>query len=326
MRAHLLLLSLVLLTHSPARAQPGVVQALDPSLRVLPLEGLEQVDEDALLGPGRAPAIVAVADRAGRYHPGREPLLVLHGIRADFGDVAPMIRRLAAQTRYQVHLLAYSDTCRLTSWNGDDLARLLTARFAGRDLTLVAHSLGGIVARRALNHLALEGGLDLFPRVRVIAVDVPWHGYSGPGDGLRMRLARPFMPDGYEDMRARSAMFLGLYEPELPAHVSILMVAARQGDQALDYRELPQVPVEIARRLRGEPFEPGLDPRVRHAASAILQSEVGERLRRDGLRTPAEVSQALERRLLRLPGDHATVLASDAFQRLLERFIGVDRP
>lgn len=310
---------------SPAWAQDGVIQRIDPGAS-LPLTGLAEVREDPLLAPGRRPVILAVRDGADALHPEREPLLVLHGIKADFGDVAPMIERLVGQGRFQVHVLAYADVRRRTSQNGQDLAELLVQRFAGRRLTLVAHSLGGIVARAALNELAADGRLAQFPRVRLVGVDVPWHGYKGPPDGLRMALVRPFMPDGYEDMRARSPMFQYLYARELPANVAVLLVVARSGDQALDYRELPGVPAELARRLREEPPDPKLDIQVRHAADAIWQSEVGRRLRRERPQTTDEVTTdqvtaALERGLLRLPGDHSSVLAGDDFLRALEYFL-----
>lgn len=333
-----LLLALGLACLTVARGQDprdGLAQALDPdtprSRAGLPLD-VAGVREDPLLGPDRTPAILPVGDD----HPDRDPLLIVHGIKADFGDVAPLVRHLGAQTRYQVHVVAYADVKRRTSKNGDDLARLLVERFRGRPLTFVAHSMGGIVVRRALNRLAVSGHLRCFPRVRVLTVDTPWHGYEGPRDGFRMSFARPFMPDGYEDMRARSPMFagddrardaldrVGLYGVDLPASVEVHMVAAQQGDQALDYTELTAVPGQLARRLDLEPFDEGTDIRVRHAVAALVQSEVGRSItRRQVPLTPRCVRDALERLVPRLPGDHSTVLRSEAFFARVERFLGL---
>ncbi len=341
MRAIPVLLGACLLTASIARGQPGddgLVHALDPDAprsTLLPLD-LAAVSEDALLGPDRAPAILPVADARGAHHPRREPLLVVHGIKADFGDVAPLVAHLGAQRRYQVHVVAYADVKRRTSQNGDRLAGQLVARFRGRPLTIVAHSMGGIVVRRALNRLATTGELGLFPRVRVLAVDTPWHGYDGPRDGFRMSFVRPFMPDGYEDMRARSPMFsgdarardpldrAGLFGVELPAKVEVHMVVAQQGDQALDYTELPAVAGALARRLDLEPFEDGTDVQVRHAATALAQSEVGRAILRERVPlTPRCVREALERLAPRLPGDHSSVLRSQAFFARLDAFLGL---
>lgn len=340
-----MLLSLCLFCVSAARAQdePGFVHVLDPHAELgypgptIPLD-VSGVREDPLLGPGRRPAIVPVADADGRVHAARDPVFVVHGIRADFGDVAPLIRRLGEdQDRYQAHVVAYADTKRRTSKNGDDLARLLVDGFAGRPLAFVAHSMGGIVVRRALNRLALTGELALFPSVRVLAVDTPWHGYDGPADGLRMRFARPFMPDGYEDMRARAPMFAGderqtdpldrggLYAFDLPASVQVHVVVAERGDAALDYTELPDVAAQLARRLDLEPFSPGTPVQVRNFVSALAQSEVGRAIEREGVPlTPACVLAALELHAPRLPGDHSTVLASEAFHARLGSFLGVE--
>lgn len=319
----------------------GASQALDPNAPVgqqraaLPND-LSRVAEDPLLGPGRTPAIVAVGDRQGRVHPRRDPLIVVHGIKADFGDVAPLVRELGGQTRYQVHVVAYADLKRRTSLNGDDVARLLCERFAGRPLTFVAHSMGGIVVRRALNRLTVEGRIGAFPSVRVLAVDTPWHGYGGPRDGLRMGFVRPFMPDGYEDMRARSPMFAGderkddaldragLYGVELPASVRIHVVVAQRGDAALDYTELPRVPGQLARRLDLEPFEADVDVQTRHFTTALAQSEVGRAIvAGDVPLTPLCVGEALARLAPRLPGDHASVLATPEFMGALRRFLGL---
>lgn len=340
MRSISLLALGLLTTASVARAQPerdGLIHALDPDApraRLVRVDEVAGLREDPLLGPDRSPAILPVADARGAHHPRRAPLLVVHGIKADFGDVAPLVAHLADQDRYQVHLVAYADVKRRTSLNGDRLAGLLVEQFRGRPLTFVAHSMGGIVVRRALNRLAASGQLACFPRVRVLAVDTPWHGYDGPRDGVRMSFARAFMPDGYEDMRARSPMFsgddrardpldrAGLFGVELPASVRIHMVVAQQGDQALDYTELPQVAGQLARRLDLEPFEEGVDVQVRHAVTALAQSEVGRAIARERVPlTPGRVRAALERLVPRLPGDHSTVLASDAFFAAVDRFL-----
>lgn len=340
MRGLLLATAGLLALPALAFAQPardGLSQIVDPRAprgRVIAVGEVAGLVEDGLLAPGRRPALHPVADGAGRVHPGRAPLVVVHGINADFADVAPLVGWAAADARWQLHLLAYCDRNRRTSLNGDDLAGLLVERLAGRPLTLVAHSLGGIVVRRALDRLALDGRLRLFPSVRVLAVDTPWHGFEGPRDGVRMHFARAFMPDGFEDMRAASPMFAGderqadpldragLYGVELPSSVRITLVAATRGHQALDFTELPGVAAQLVRRLDLEPFDPGVELRVRHLVNALAQSEVGRRIHAERVPlTPDKVKQALARLLPRLEGDHSTVLAGEPFRAVLTRFL-----
>jgi hypothetical protein len=196
--------------------------------------------------------------------------------------------------------------------------------------------MGGIVVRRALNRLAFEGRLASFGAVRLLSVDTPWHGYGGPRDGLRMGFVRPFMPDGYEDMRARSPMFsgdprqddpldkVGLYGIDLPASVRISMVVAQEGDAALDYTELPAVAGQLALRLDLEPFQTD-DPQVRNFTSALAQSEVGRRITADDVPlTARRVREALARLAPRLPGHHSSVLLSREFSRALAAFLQID--
>lgn len=333
----------LLLSAAVCRAQDdGLVQTLDPEaprgaaalgapVPVLPRD-LSAVVEDELLAPGRRPTLHAV----GRLDARREPLIVVHGIQADFGDVAELVRRVTDEGTYQPYALAYADWRRRTSKNGDDLAALVHERFRGRRVTFVAHSMGGIVVRRALNRLAVEEKLDDFPALRLFAVDTPWHGYDGPGDGARMSFARPFMPDGLEDMRARAPMFrgdrraedlldrLGLFGLDLPAHVAIRMVAAEQEDAALDHTELPRVPAELARLVNGEALGPDVDLQTRHVVLALRASEAWPALSRLRPATEACVREALLELVPRLPGGHSTTLLTESFFLKLGEWLGID--
>jgi pimeloyl-ACP methyl ester carboxylesterase len=333
MRTPLLLIILAALS---ARAQDdGLIQTLDPDaprgVAALPRD-VSTIEEDPLLAPGRRPALLPIEPVDGR----REPLIVVHGIQADFGDVAELVRRVSLEGTYQPYVLAYADWKRRTSLNGDDLAALVHERLRGRRVTFVGHSMGGIVVRRALNRLAVEEKLGDFPALRLFSVDTPWHGYDGPPDGARMSFVRPFMADGLEDMRARSPMFhgdrrsadvldrLGLFGLDLPAHVSIRMVVAEREDAALDYTELPSVPAEAARLVNGEALSTDVDPQTRHFVLALRASEAWPALARLAPTTEACVREALLELVPRLPGGHSTTLLTESFFLKLGEWLGVD--
>ncbi len=257
-----------------------------PNGRVLPLD-LTKIEEDELLRPRGKAALYALGDGPGSFRADREPLILIHGIRGDPKDMQAIVDRRRLQgvvekfkgnDRYQLYVLAYDDFGRRTSLNGKDLAEELRtlessylegagdrarARATGRagdgaerpDVTIVGHSLGGIVGRRALNDLSAgrEGGIDRFGNVKFMAIDTPWHGYGGPSDrgveGFFMGVASVFMPNGLEDMRAESNMFrgdpdakddaarAGLLNVVLPENVSVDLVFAEEGDQVHDYTE-----------------------------------------------------------------------------------------
>lgn len=211
---------------------------------------LSALDEDALVRAAGHPSLVALGANPDDYDPAREPLVLVHGLLGDPKDFQRVVDRLAP-SGFQLHAVLYDDAHQRTSRNGDALAAALKGLAAHlvtpRPLTLVAHSMGGLVARRALNRLALDAAMPLqrFTAVHLLAIDSPWQGYEGPGDhgfdALKIAFARPFLPDGVEDMRAASDMFqgdpdasdpverAGLYRVTLPVTVRIELVFAKAG-------------------------------------------------------------------------------------------------
>lgn len=308
-----------------------------PGGRVLPLD-LADLDEKHLLGPGGAAAIRPLGRDAGDYHPERDPLLLVHGILGAPKDLQAVVARFAASP-FQLYVLCYDDFFRHTSQNGVDLAAalrgLVPAIGRGRRLSIVAHSLGGIVTRAALNQLAASParGIEDFSLVHVMAVDVPWHGFMGPSDrgldGLLAAASRPFMPDGMEDMRAASAFFqgdpgsadpvtrAGLLGVEPAEQVKIEPVFAERGGVALDYTEPPVsdlVPRLVRHYLHDEPIAG--DARMMNFWRAILWSypyypfQQALRDRADaGQLTEDDVRRAFAQHFPRFPGDHTSVLA-----------------
>jgi hypothetical protein len=293
---------------------------------------LRGLDERSLLHDGGRAAIYALAADPQSYHPEREPIIFIHGLEGAPADLQPVVDRWRGSPRFQLHIVAYADYRRRTSLNGDDLAdelRALAAHLgAGRDLTIVAHSMGGIVTRQALNKLE-PSGLERFRRVRLIAVDTPWHGYPGPGDGVLMDFARLFLPAGMQDMRAASPMFAALYAPELPDNVEVQLVFAEAGDEVLDYTEgvLAQLADQLVGLYTNDQPVTG-DLRLVNFWKALISATVYEPFE-EGLRQLADagrldsaaVQAALLRDYPRFPGDHLGVLGEHPGQRSLLDFL-----
>ena len=307
-----------------------------PNSRILPFD-VGQLDEDKLLRSGRKAALYALASGPDGYHRERPPLVLVHGIQGHPRDLQAVIDRLKA-TRYQLYVFAYDDWKTRTSLSGNQLAdelRNLTGYLGkGRDLAIVAHSMGGIVTRQALNQLSYGArrGLERFRSAHVIAIDTPWHGYGGPGDrgieGAFMAVARPFMPDALEDMRARSAMFqgdpkskdpvarVGLLQVVPPSNLTIDLAFAQEGKDIHDYTEAELVP--YAQLLAGyflRESKIGPDPMVINFHRALVQSSAWFPFQ-DAMRAQADrgsleaaaVRAGLERFFPRFPGDHTGVL------------------
>lgn len=305
-------------------ARTGWFEARAPYGRLLPPD-LTLLDERAMLGPDRKARILAVGRERGDFDPTRPPLLLVHGLNGGPRDLQSVLDRTLG--RFQVYVLCYDDFHRTVRVNAEDLASELTrlqrtGLEAGHGLTIVAHSMGGIVTRQALNRTVVLGTRAQGP-IHVVAVDTPWHGFLGPADeglgGAMMAFARPFLPDGLEDMRSRSALFEGdegLFDVALPPEVRIDLVFAQEGTEALDFTEgalaaMAGVLVEVGHGVRARPA----DPQVANLLRALQASTAWPAVRDDlarladgGALDEDSAMTVLRRHYPRFPGDHVSVL------------------
>lgn len=329
-----LLLALSILIAPPARACSTRLAAA-PHGRLIQ-EPLQACDELRLLRPGGKPTIYAVAAPDGGYHEERKAALLIHGINGHPADFSELVARLS-RANHQVYVLFFDDMGRRARENGEGLASELGALAQrlgpGRELTVIAHSAGGLVARHALNLLSHSGELARLAEVQFHAIDTPWHGYFGPSDRtllgkLRIAVARPFLADGLEDLRAESELFigdprsshdvlrLGLLRYQLAGNVRTHLYFAQEGDEVHDYTEgvLAQLSEQLAAYYTSNTPLRG-DPRLRNFWHALIdthgyfdfQAELRD-LADAGRLDSAAVRHALLRYFPKLSGDHSGVL------------------
>ncbi len=203
---------------------------------------LSKLDEDSHLGPRKSARLLALADKECSFDENKVPLILVHGIRGNPVDLQGVVDRMKC-TDYQIFVLAYADYKKHTSTNGYEFSREIM-KIKNSEATIVAHSMGGLVARKAINDLIREDEISRFTKLKIYTIDTPWHGFDGPPDNSRMRLVRPFMPDGLEDMRANSDFFKELVSVKFPANVSLEIAFAEEGDEAKDYTEELTDPVQ----------------------------------------------------------------------------------
>ncbi len=266
-------------------------------------------------------------------------MVLVHGL----GGSPLEFRELVAQfeSSHHVYLFCYDSMGKRTSENGRLLAAALISLNdernrlgTGDELVIVAHSMGGLVARHALNELALQP--DVLPaigKVRLIAVDTPWHGFFGPSDrnGSKSALMKLIgLPNGFDQMRAESVLFIGdkkssdpalrdgLYNLNLPDQFSIEMVFAARGRLARSYEEanLRALPDALVAHFTTETPVRG-NAQFMNFWRALLSSANYAQFS-DELRTLAEenhlngksVTDALHRYYPILSGDHESILRS----------------
>jgi pimeloyl-ACP methyl ester carboxylesterase len=262
------------LGHTPLLIASAVDQATESRL-------LDAQDRDVLIVPHRG------------IHAERPPVLLVHGLNGAPRDLAGMADRLDAAGR-QVLLVLYRDRERTTSESGaalaDAMVRLREEHYPeGTPLDIVAHSMGGIVARAALNTLqdpAWRGGdgrhRSRAPRagfgpVRLRAIDTPWDGFS-----REPRVVVPLLPlmsvlfrslgwAGAWEMRANSKTLQRLFDPTLE-QVDIRSFSVKKLRPGAT-RSLPEIEVCERRALVRFVLDGTLPetPRLRNAARSLAQ-------------------------------------------------------
>lgn len=206
------------------------------------------------------------------FDPAALPLVLVHGMKCSAEVLAPLLDALAERTSRQPYVFIYDDTGRYLDRSGDDLARALDELRREHlvdkrpDLQLIAHSMGGVVARCALDSLAdpawfpefygktatgeparvrgtepdavrgirLERRLaDEFRRVDLLTVDTPWHGFADPHIQVRHAMEQEA---SFVDMVSNGAVMNLVNTVPLPAHFSVNHVEAdnRAGGVDLD--------------------------------------------------------------------------------------------
>jgi len=274
----------------------------------------------------------------GAFDPNKKPVILIHGYNAAPQDLRDLAERLTRDGR-QVMMVVYEDETEAPTASGQALARALAdlrARYyePGTPLDIVAHSMGGLVTRSALNDLQQPGWLEGTPRagatpragfgvIRLRTVETPWVGFAEAMSKWMYPITRFFMRlfhySAAAELVVYSDMYSHLYEPKL-AGVEIMNTAAHPPYKD-DMRSLPDFePAElcaIVRFIESQHVPDALC--ARNMALALAQdarfAALGQALREERAKQPtatdggaAALVTAYERVMPRALGEHTTVL------------------
>lgn len=268
------------------------------------------------------------------FDPDRPPVVLVHGVDGapeDLADVADELDRRGMQVLF----FAYDDRGTRTHASGDQLASELEGLRdlyeEGQSIDIVAHSMGGIVTRAALNTLQQPGWMsgdaatDANPRagfdsVRVRALDTAWTGYPHEPAAVT-GLVRGIMDSngmaGLVDMRANSEMFEHLFSPQLEgvdlqttaaynipspdAHRSVQDLSVEQAQQLVAWLRGGDAPTDLAaRNLAGAWAQDSRFPELQSATRGAAS-----------IASPAELAALAERVMPSEVGTHTSILRDD---------------
>ncbi|MEE4304063.1 MAG: alpha/beta fold hydrolase [Wenzhouxiangella sp.] len=131
----------------------------------------------------------------------RTPVLFIHGINGSPRVLEPLIERLDG-TRFQAMYFYYASGLRIgqVAWHLDRIMREIEHRHGVQRLHVVAHSMGGLVARAWF--LDRAGGEERADVASFISLSTPWNGYPSARQGVDHS---PVVVPVWRDMASGSA-------------------------------------------------------------------------------------------------------------------------
>lgn len=146
------------------------------------------------------------------YDPARVPVVFVHGINGSARDFKTVIDGLD-RSRFQAWVFQYPSGFRLEVIN-EFLFRLLDdlqARYRFDRYAIVAHSMGGLVSRGAVNKIVARGGKQ--PIALYVTISTPWEGHEAAEMGTRYS---PVVLPVWLDMSPGSPYLAALFRTKLP--------------------------------------------------------------------------------------------------------------
>jgi pimeloyl-ACP methyl ester carboxylesterase len=146
------------------------------------------------------------------WDPERVPVLFVHGINGSPRDFTALIEALDKE-RYQVWVLSYPTGLRL-SWVARGMYQFLDVlrhQYEFDELHVVAHSMGGLVSRGAVNLCAQNRKCTYLASYTTIST--PWSGVDSASNGVKWA---PTVVPVWRDLDPGSEYVTTLFDTDLP--------------------------------------------------------------------------------------------------------------
>lgn len=199
------------------------------------------------------PATMAVTTGFGiyflePYDPARTPVLFIHGAAGSPQDWRYAMEKIDRR-RYQPWFVFYPSGARLenTAQLLDAGVKQLHQRYGFRRLHVVAHSMGGLVARRFIEKNVLEDGNDYIGTF--ITFSSPWGGHEAAALGVQWA---PSVVPSWRDMEGGSAFLDHLFDQRLKGKVNHHLFYGHRAKRSAVMPDDNDGTVSVASQLRAE--------------------------------------------------------------------------
>ncbi len=164
------------------------------------------------------------------YDPKKVPVLFVHGAGGYPREFGPIIEHMD-RTKFQAWVFQYQSGLRL-DMSSDILVRALIELYAKRKfdrLVIVAHSMGGLVSRSAINKI--ENQYPNNPVKLFITLSTPWDGVDAARMGVEYS---PLVVQSWIDVAPGSPFLVKLFEHPLSDHITYYLLFGIIGGNATD--------------------------------------------------------------------------------------------
>ena len=154
------------------------------------------------------------------YDPNRIPVLLVYGIGGTPQDMRYLAEHFERK-RYQMWLFHYPSGIRLdrVSRSMATALLILKERYGFTSCYVVAHSMGGLIARAGIDQAVRIAGVNYIRKF--VSISTPWGGHSAASAGIR-RLKKPV--PSWLDVAPDSDFLKRTYATPLPSGTSHLLI------------------------------------------------------------------------------------------------------
>ncbi len=154
------------------------------------------------------------------YDPRRIPVLFVYGIGGSPQDMRYLMEHFDKR-RYQCWFLNYPSGMRLQRVARATAAglKILKQRYAFKECYVVAHSMGGLVARAAIDSEVQLSGMNFIRKF--VTISTPWGGHQAAGTGIR-HMKKPV--PSWLDVAPNSDFLNAIYAAPLPKGTTFYLI------------------------------------------------------------------------------------------------------